>query len=104
MGRCPDNVARVRYNRATSQPELGMPVSRRAFVATLGAGATGLLTAPLITWRGHEELFAFQGQADRRADRLLASRPGMVRIDSNENPNGPGARALDAVTSHLRVS
>ncbi len=46
-----------------------MPVSRRSFVATLGAGATGILAAPLmpsfLTWRGHEELLAFQGQADR---------------------------------------
>ncbi|MGE5099110.1 MAG: twin-arginine translocation signal domain-containing protein, partial [Deltaproteobacteria bacterium] len=77
-----------------------MPVSRRSFVATvgatLGAGATGLLSAPLVAWRGHEDLFAQQGTqepalsaAEPRAERLLASRPGMVRIDSNENPNGP---------------
>lgn len=81
-----------------------MSVSRRSFVVTLGAGASGLIAAPLINWRGHEDLFAFQGQSDRRADRLLASKPGMIRIDSNENPNGPGRRALDAITSHLRMS
>jgi histidinol-phosphate aminotransferase len=81
-----------------------MSVSRRSFVAALGAGATGIIASPLITWRGHEELLAFQGQDTRRADRLLASRPGMIRIDSNENPNGPGRRALDAITSRLNVS
>lgn len=83
-----------------------MPVSRRSFVATLGAGAAGLVTAPLITWRGHEELFAQQGPgvADRRADRLLATKPGMIRLDSNENPNGPGARVLDAIAKHATES
>ncbi len=75
-----------------------MSVSRRSFVASLGAGTAGLLTAPLIRWQGHEELLA-QGQPERRADRLLASAPGMIRIDSNENPNGPGRRALDAVAN-----
>ena len=98
-----------------------MPVSRRSFVATLGAtvgaGATGILTAPLISWRGHEELLAQQGAQQgtyqepassgvdaRRADRLLASRPGMIRIDSNENPDGPSRRALDAIVKHLTDS
>ena len=75
-----------------------MSVSRRSFVASLGAGTAGLLTAPLIRWQGHEALLA-QGQPERRADRLLASAPGMIRIDSNENPNGPGRRALDAVAN-----
>lgn len=88
-----------------------MPVSRRSFVASLGAGATGLVAAPLISWRGHEELLALQqtqqpasGVADRRADRLLATQPGMIRIDSNENPNGPGRHALDAIISHVSES
>jgi histidinol-phosphate/aromatic aminotransferase/cobyric acid decarboxylase-like protein len=93
-----------------------MPVSRRSFVATvgttLGAGATGLLGAPLVSWRGREDLFAQQGAQQpasagveaRRADRLLATRPGMIRIDSNENPNGPGKHALDAIAQHLNES
>jgi histidinol-phosphate aminotransferase len=89
-----------------------MSVSRRSFVATLGAGATGLVAAPLINWRGHEELIAQQqapaqqgpGVAERRADRLLASRPGMVRLDSNENPNGPGRRTLEHITQNLSHS
>lgn len=84
-----------------------MPVSRRSFVATLGAGATGLIGAPLLTWRGHEALLAQQQQqpqlaaAEPHSERLLASLPGMVRLDSNENPNGPGQRALAAITAHF---
>jgi histidinol-phosphate aminotransferase len=83
-----------------------MPVSRRSFVATLGAGATGILSAPILSWRGHEALFAQQQQpqlaaAEPHAERLLASMPGMVRLDSNENPNGPGQRALAAITAHF---
>ena len=85
-----------------------MPVSRRSFVATfgasVGAGAAGLLSAPLISWRGHEQLLAQQGTpaaAEPHSERLLASRPGMIRIDSNENPNGPGRRALDAIVHEL---
>jgi histidinol-phosphate aminotransferase len=78
-----------------------MSVSRRSFVATLGGGTVGLLTAPLISWRGHEELLAFQGVPDRRAERLLASQPGMIRIDSNENPNGPGQHVFDTLTRHF---
>ena len=77
-------------------------VSRRSFVASLGAGTAGLVAAPLINWRGHEELIA-QGD-ERHADRLLASLPGMIRIDSNENPNGPGQRVFDTITRHLSES
>src|SRR5690348_9571783 len=81
-----------------------MPVSRRSFVATLGAGASGLIGAPFLTWRGHEALLAQQQQlapAEPHSERLLASQPGMVRLDSNENPNGPGQRALAAITQHF---
>jgi histidinol-phosphate aminotransferase len=85
-----------------------MPVSRRSFLTTMGAGSAGLVAAPLINWRGHEALFGQQQQpvspADRRADRLLASRPGMIRIDSNENPNGPGQHVFDVITKHLGES
>jgi histidinol-phosphate aminotransferase len=78
-----------------------MSVSRRSFVATVGTGTAGLLAAPLLTWRGHEALYAFQGTNERLADRMLASQPGMIRIDSNENPNGPGAHVFDAITHHF---
>lgn len=94
-----------------------MAVSRRRFVqslgasgAVIGAGGAGIFSAPIISARGHEALWAFQGQgavdpgAQRRADRRLAAAPGMVRIDSNENPVGPGKKALDAIRAHLDES
>jgi len=78
-------------------------INRRSFIATLGAGGAGLLAAPAIAWRGREALFA-QGAAARRADRLLAAQPGMIRIDSNENPNGPGERVFAVIRAHLAES
>jgi len=88
-----------------------MPVSRRSFVKTAGVGGIGALTVPLIAARGSEaarELFAAPAPAagfgtvryaweERAAARLLA--PDAIRLDSNENPNGPGKTALDAITA-----
>ena len=79
-----------------------MSLSRRNFLATVGAGSAGIAVYPLISARGREALSAQQPGspiAQRRADRALASAPGMIRIDSNENPNGPGARAFEAMRS-----
>jgi len=99
------------YTRPAFDRELAMTVSRRSFVATIGAtvgaGATGILAAPLISWRGHEDLIAQQGTpaaAEPHAERLLASLPGMIRLDSNENPNGPGTHALDAIAHRMGLS
>lgn len=89
-----------------------MAVSRRLFLGTVGAGGAGLLSAPLISARGREALWALQDQArtqgiqgvaDRKADRRLAAH-APVRIDSNENPVGPGRSALDAIRAHLDES
>ncbi|MBI3568754.1 MAG: aminotransferase class I/II-fold pyridoxal phosphate-dependent enzyme [Gemmatimonadetes bacterium] len=74
-----------------------MPVSRRAFLASLGAGGAGVIALPLVQGRGREALYAFQSSTGRRADRMAASAPGVIRIDSNENPNGPGARVFEAM-------
>ena len=83
-----------------------MAVSRRGFLTLLGAGGAGALAIPSFpsaSWRGREASvdLAFQGQAQRRADRGLASQPGMIRLDSNENPVGPGERTLQAIRAHL---
>lgn len=82
-----------------------MAVSRRAFLASLGAGGAGVLTLPMVSWRGSEALHAQQavtsGREARRADRLLSVRPGMIRLDSNENPNGPGLRVFDTIRHGL---
>lgn len=87
-----------------------MPVSRREFLETigvtsaaLGAATTGILSLPIISARGRESLHA-QGVADRKADRRMAAQPGMVRIDSNENPTGPGKRVYEAIRRHVDES
>jgi histidinol-phosphate aminotransferase len=84
-----------------------MTISRKDFLATLGAGGAGIAILPMMGARGREALMAQQPQqplsplAARRADRALASAPGMIRLDSNENPNGPGARAFEAMRSNF---
>lgn len=84
-----------------------MSLSRRSFVKAAGVGGLGALTAPLIAARGSEALrdgilgyepmagagsFASEERAGFRA-----AHPDAIRLDSNENPNGPGQRALDAI-------
>ena len=86
-----------------------MSLSRRNFVKAAGVGGIGVLTAPLIAARGSEALRdsfftpttlwnsdGIRFESDERAPYRVAS-PDAVRLDSNENPNGPGANALDAV-------
>jgi histidinol-phosphate aminotransferase len=80
-----------------------MSLSRRTFLRSLGVGGAGVAALPLIGYRGHEALLA-QGGDSRRADRLMAARPGMIRIDSNENPNGAGDRVFAAIRSRLSDS
>jgi histidinol-phosphate aminotransferase len=85
-----------------------MHLSRRSFVKTASVGGIGALTVPLIAARGSEALresgFALESagagvapfaSVERSAYRLAA--PDAIRLDSNENPNGPGAAALDAI-------
>jgi histidinol-phosphate aminotransferase len=88
-----------------------MSVSRREFLTTMGAGGAvigaagaGILSLPLISERGREALYAQGIVADRKADRRMAAQPGMIRIDSNENPVGPGRRAYEAIRQHLEES
>ena len=84
-----------------------MGVTRRSFVKAASVGGLGAITIPLIAARGSEALrdgilsdasfseplgFA----ADERAAYRLAAATA-IRLDSNENPNGPGPVALDAV-------
>jgi histidinol-phosphate aminotransferase len=86
-----------------------MPVSRRTFVRTVGAGSAGLLALPWVTARGAEAgtiavmpgapgMAPFEGDGDV-AGRVLA--PQMLRLDSNENPYGPAPAVLDAVRDAL---
>src|SRR5690348_6610855 len=87
-----------------------MRLSRRSFVKAASVTGIGAFTAPLIAARGSEALrdgilFSPLGsenksvilsEQDERAPYRLAS-PGAVRLDSNENPNGPGATAIEAI-------
>ena len=88
-----------------------MTLSRRNFLTTAAASSAGIAMYPMMSARGREALMA-QGvgqqpvnpMAQRRADRALSSAPGMIRIDSNENPNGPGARAFEAMRANFDIA
>lgn len=71
-----------------------MPVTRRGFVHLLGAGAVGSLVAPGVSARGLEAL-----AGSPRGARLPA--PAPIRLDSNENPHGPGRAARAALAATL---
>lgn len=74
-----------------------MSVSRRRFVHLLGAGAAGSLLAPTASARGLESLGGGRAGADGPPD--APRRADVIRLDSNENPNGPGRAALDALAA-----
>src|SRR3954463_4896367 len=88
----------------TSPTEGGhMDVTRRGFVKAAGMSGIGALAIPLIGARGSEAFrdgiietssSARMFDADERAPYRIAS-PGAIRLDSNENPNGPGQATLD---------
>ena len=77
-----------------------MSVSRRQFVSALGLGGTGLLAAPSLLARGREA-------APRSAPAPwvdaspFGTQASPLRLDSNENPNGPSRRALEALQGML---
>ena len=70
-----------------------MSVSRRSFVRTLGLGTTALSTS-FVTGRTVDAA-AFGGAA-------AAAEPSeIIRLSSNENNRGPGAKALDAARAAI---
>jgi histidinol-phosphate aminotransferase len=71
-----------------------MAVSRRAFVRTLAWGSAGVVSGSAISARGREATTGDWWRAD--PDSQLTP-PAGIRLDSNENPNGPAPAALDAV-------
>ena len=85
-----------------------MTLSRRSFVRAAGVSGIGALATPLIAARGSEALSAgwtepgfYPGAVITAArEERLAYRSkfaNAIRLDSNENPNGPGRAALEAV-------
>ena len=67
-----------------------MSVSRRSFFRSVGAGSA-VLSADFIIGRGHE------AQAFEAAAQQPSYDGGFIRIDSNENPRGPGRAAIEAI-------
>ena len=84
-------------------------VSRRVFVQSVGAGSVASLALPWIVGRGQEAFAAALARGDSlRVARAIESPEAMarrlrrhagtaIRLDSNENPNGPGEHALSAI-------
>src|SRR4051812_17566845 len=70
-----------------------MSLSRRGFMTRLAPGASDAHAAALIAARGREALAAeaLYGEVGE----LVPPNPREIRISSNENPLGPGQRALD---------
>ena len=71
-------------------------LSRREFVGLLGrGGAAATVAGRLVAARGHEALGEFW---------TGAAASSSIQLDSNENPDGPGPRALDAVRGAFGVA
>jgi len=64
-------------------------LSRRSFVQAVGAGGAGLLIGDLVAARGREALAA--------EPLPTGSLAPLIRVDSNENPNGPAPAVLQAM-------
>lgn len=67
-----------------------MAVSRRAFVRSVGVGGASVLSG-VFGARGAEAWTGSAGQSP------APGATSLIRLDSNENPDGPGTRTLDAV-------
>lgn len=75
-----------------------MSVSRRSFVRAIGVGGAGALTIP--TWinaRGLEA--ATSSPLDRE---LFEQQSAILRLQSNENPNGPVPAAVRAIQASFK--
>src|SRR4051812_23178529 len=68
-------------------------LTRRGFVQTVGAGAAGVVTSAWIGARGRENSIWNVLEPGLEAH----VEPGIICLSSNENPQGPGAKVLDAV-------
>ncbi len=84
-----------------------MALSRRAFVHTLGVGGAFVLSGGLVAARGREALVGMGRAAAEPgwSDWVPGlDEPAAIRLSSNENPNGPGEKALDAIRAALGES
>jgi histidinol-phosphate aminotransferase len=76
-------------------------VTRRSFVKAVGATGVGALAVPFLSARGAEA--AVVSPLASPFDAPLGTPIG-IRLDSNENPNGPGVAVLNAVHDAFTVS
>jgi histidinol-phosphate aminotransferase len=74
-----------------------MPVSRRGFLGIVGSGREGAFSGALVAARGLEAYYAEQQAPGARSRPVLPPGVEEIRINSNENPLGPGRVALDAI-------
>jgi histidinol-phosphate aminotransferase len=74
-----------------------MPVSRRGFLQVFAAGRADSASGALLAARGLEAHFAEAARNGRAPRPLAPPAPAEIRINSNENPLGPGRAALDAI-------
>ena len=76
--------------------------SRRAFVRTLGLGGAATAAVPrFVTARGRE---ALSNAALRGFSASAAETTATIQLNSNENPNGPGLKALNAIRTALPLA
>jgi histidinol-phosphate aminotransferase len=76
-----------------------MPLTRRSFMHAFGLGSVGALAvdpAMLLAARGREALTGLAPR-ERDAASALAADATAIRLNSNENPLGPGEKALAAI-------
>ena len=71
-----------------------MPLTRRAFVRSLGLEADPRVSGAFVAARGRE---ALEAEPAHPGDPQALPDTDLIRIDSNENPLGPGQKAIDAL-------
>jgi histidinol-phosphate aminotransferase len=74
-----------------------MPVSRRGFLRIVGPASNPPVSGALLAARGLEAHLAEAQTQGQHARPLLPPGVDEIRINSNENPLGPGRVALDAI-------
>jgi histidinol-phosphate aminotransferase len=76
-----------------------MTVSRRDFVRTIGVSGIGAVALAQILARGREGLAEAAETKAAAASGATSAAPAVsrIRLDSNENPNGPAPAALEAM-------
>jgi histidinol-phosphate aminotransferase len=80
-----------------------MTLTRRSFLRSLGVGGAGTALLPFVRGRGLEAFGAGDLFAASPVDAAGSLIPE-IRLDSNENPYGPAAEALRAMTAEFGES